>query len=428
MDGLRTVTVLEHEVVPVLDLAQGADVFAGASVDEVWLTEADAQALVRINDLRRGFCQRVSGGVKLAQHCGIVRLPTCIVEVLPKVGFSDTREVDEANRARGALLAMLHAARQIVIAKVGAVPQSAVRAPLLDVFVEAFLHAAGEQARRGLLTRYVGHDDDLHVVKGRFNVHGHVKRNLARPHVLHCQFDEFTADNDYNRAIRAALEACRRWAVVPATQRLWFEINARFAGVAAQRMTAADVAKLSRDRTTRRYADVLTWCEWLLSLTSPALSTGAPRAPGLLFDMNKLFEAYVSSLEERSAGDGYVVRRQGPAQALAVHGANEAFVLQPDLTVWEAKADGNDGGIHRVLDAKWKRLDRSDVQWGVDQADVYQLLAYAISYRCRHLELIYPHPGGDTAAMAEMPPFEIDAPGLGGIKIQVKTVPLWNSH
>ena len=78
-------------------------------------------------------------------------------------------------------------------------------------------------------------------------------------------------------------------------------------------------------------------------------------------------------------------------QALAVHGVNEAFVLRPDLTVWEAKPDGSDGSIHRVLDAKWKRLDWSDAQWGVDQADVYQLLAYAISYRCRRLELIYPH-------------------------------------
>jgi len=429
MQSLRTVTVLEHEVVPVLDLAPGADAASETAVAEAWLTEADAQALIRINDLRRGFCQRVSGGIKLAQYCGIVRLATCVLEVLPKIGMSDAREGDEADRARAALLTMLNDARRVMVSRVGVAPQSVVRAPLLDVFVEAFLLAAGEQARRGFLSRYVGHEEDLHVVKGRFHFHGHIRRNLARPHVLSCEFDEFTADNAYNRAIRAALDACRHWTLGPATQRLWFENSARFAGLTALRMTAADVAKLPRDRTTRRYTEVLTWCEWLLSLTSPALGNGTARAPALLFDMNKLFEAYVSSLEERAADDGCVVRRQGPAQALAVHGVNEAFALRPDLTVWEARPDGSDGKILRVLDAKWKRLDPSEALWGVEQADIYQLLAYAISYRCRCLELIYPHPAdGAAPAAAEMPLFEIDAPGLGSIKIQVKTVPLWNQR
>ena len=425
MDSFRTVTVLEHEVVPVVDVGPDVDGIGSFLAGDTWLTEADAQSLVRINDLRRGFCQRVSGGVKLAQHCGIVRLPTCVLEVLPKVGLSDARAPEEIVRARGALLSMLHDARRVVVTNVGAVPQMAVRAPLLDVFVEAFLLSAVEQARRGLLSRYVGHVDDLPVVKGRFNVHGQVKRNLGRPHVLNCEFDEFTADNAYNRAIRAALDACKGWAVRPATQRLWFETQTRFAGVSAQRMSASDVAKLPRDRTTRRYNQVLTWCAWLLSLTSPALSTGMARAPGLLFDMNKLFEAYVSSLVERASGEGFVVHRQGPAQALAAHGVSDAFMLRPDITVWETDSDGGVGEINRVLDAKWKRLDPQEAQWGVDQADIYQLLAYAVRYRCTELALVYPQPSTEPVASDDLPLFEITDGGLGSIKIQVTTVPLW---
>ena len=111
MDSFRTVTVLEHEVVPVIDAGPDVDGIGSFLVGDTWLTEADAQSLVRINDLRRGFCQPVSGGVKLAQHCGIVRLPTCVLEVLPKVGMSDAREPEEIARARGALLTMLHDAR-----------------------------------------------------------------------------------------------------------------------------------------------------------------------------------------------------------------------------------------------------------------------------------------------------------------------------
>lgn len=428
MDSFRTVTVLEHEVVPVVDVGPDVDGIGPIVAGDTWLTEADAQSLLRINDLRRGFCQRVSGGVKLAQHCGIVRLPTCVLEVLPKVGISDLREPEETSLARGALLTMLRDARRVVVTNVGAVPQKAVRAPLLDVFVEAFLLAAVEQARRGLLSRYVGHEDDLPVVKGRFNVYGQVKRNLGRPHVLHCEFDDFTADNPYNRAIRAALDACKGWTVRPATQRLWFETQTRFAAVSPRRMSASDVAKLPRDRTTQRYEHVLTWCEWLLSLVSPALNSGMARAPGLLFDMDKLFEAYVSGMVERASGENFVVHRHGPAKALATHAAADAFMLRPDVTVWLMDSDGGAGDIHRVLDAKWKRLDPNAVQWGVDQADIYQLLAYAVRYRCRQLELAYPQLSTQPGFPKNGPVFEIADGGLGSIRIKVIAVPLWSVH
>lgn len=430
MDGMRTVTVLEHEVIPVVDGGDALDAQPGPGGDAPWLTEAEAHALVRLNDLRRGFCQRMSGGVKLAHYCGIVRLASCVLEVLPKVGMADARTADEPEVARGALLTMLHDARQVVVTKVGAVPQRAVRAPLLDVFIEAFLHCALEQARRGLLSRYVPHADDLPVVKGRFHADGHVRRNLGRPHLLHCEYDEFTADNGCNRAIRATLDACRTWIGRPATHRLWFETHARYASVSSVRMSAAEVAALPRDRTTHRYAPVLAWCEWLLAMTSPAMSAGSTQAPGLLFDMNKLFEAYVSGLEEAAAGDAYVVHRQGPVEALAAQDSGDAFPLRPDITVWHAAPDGSAGGIARVLDAKWKRLDPRATHWGVDQSDVYQMLAYALRYGCPRLELIYPMPARDHDCGPERPVFTIVAAGIAqpGIEVRVRTVPLWGSR
>lgn len=144
--------------------------------------------------------------------------------------------------------------------------------------------------------------------------------------------------------------------------------------------------------------------------------------------MNKLFEAFVSNLEERSVGDGYIVHRQGPVQPLAASGGAEAFLLRPDLTVWTEAPNGTNGCIHRVVDAKWKRLDPADLQWGVDQADVYQLLAYSVSYQCSTLELIFPQPEGLAATKPTMPVFEIPAPGLGSVKVHVRTVPLWGRH
>ena len=429
MDGLRTVTVLEHEVVPVVEDGNVPSNAPEPPLTGIWLTEAEAQALVRLNDLRPGFCKRVSGGVKLAQYCGVVRLQTCVLEVLPKVGMSEDRTADELGNSRAALVTMLHNAHQVNITKVGAVPQQVVHAPLLDIFIEAFLHCALDQARRGLLCRYVPHTADLPVVKGRFHAHGHVRSNLARPHLLHCEYDEFTPDNQHNRAIRATLEACRTWVSRAQTRRLWFETYARFASVSSTRMLAVDVMRLTRDRTTRRYEPVLIWCELLLAIISPAISAGTTQAPGLLFDMNKLFEAYVSGLEESAAGDSFVVYRQGPVEALAKQGDENAFLLKPDITVWSAAKDGTSAGIVRVLDAKWKRLDPRVTYWGVDPADLYQLLAYAMRYQCRNLELIYPVPGPTLPGVGTPPVFDIadSSLTLAGIRVLVRTVSLWAS-
>lgn len=424
MEGLRTVTVLEHEVIPISGSGDALGVLAET---DHWLSEAEADALLRLNDLRRGFCQRLSGGIKLAQYCGIVRLPTCVLEVLPKVGMADARTLHELERSRGALLAMLHSARDVAITQIGPVPQQAVHAPLLDTFIEAFLHCALDQARRGLLSRYVGHADDLPVIRGRLLVHGHVRRNMARPHLLHCEYDEFTADNAYNRAVRATLEACRTWVSQASTQRLWFEAHARYASVSAVKVSASDVVRLPRDRTTHRYHSLLTWCEWLLAMASPALSAGTSLAPGLLFDMNKLFEAHTSRMEEISSGLNRIVHTQGPRLYLATQNQTDVFLLKPDITVWHVGKDGSAAGIDRVVDAKWKRVNPYAPDFGVDEADVYQLLAYALRYGCSVLELAYPMPLGQDN-FGRPPAFRLQAAGLGeSISIKVKLVPLWSA-
>jgi 5-methylcytosine-specific restriction enzyme subunit McrC len=427
MQNLRTVVVLEHELIPVIDADSASYSERIGSSDTSYLTIKESEELLRLNDRRAGFCQRVHGGIKLAQHCGIVRLSSCVLEVLPKVGMTDARDTNEPARARGALLTMLSLGRKVHTTKVDTTPQNAVRASLLEIFIEEFLQCALEQARFGLLTRYVPNADDLRVVKGRFSIHGQTRRNLGRPHLLHCEYDDFTADNPYNRAIRAALNVCRPLIRRDSTQRLWFEMHARFAGVSNVRMSARHVRCLPRERMTKRYASVLTWCEWILAMFSPALSAGSEQAPGLLFDMNKLFEDFVgSTVERQEVNEQCIVRRNGPPLSLARQGIDEAFTLKPDITVWKVPTEGGQPFLVRVLDAKWKRLDSGRKNWKVDEADIYQLLAYASRYRCKHLELVYPRPDGMSDA-AHPPIFKIGdaADKTDEITIQVSLIPMW---
>lgn len=407
MDAKRVITVLEHEVVPVV-----SEVEAGRRLDAgdatVWLTESEAVSLLGFNEARPGLCERVGGGVRFAQYCGVLRCGSFVLEILPKAGMNDARLPEEVGGARAALIGMLNVAGALRLTAMDEVGQTLVRAPLMEVFVQAFLRCALEQARRGLLFRYLARTDNLTVARGRFDVHGHLRENLARPHLLRCAYDEFTADNPYNQAVRATLDVCKPWLRTFAGQRLWFEAHARFADVSSVRMRAGDVAKLRRDRTTRHYGPMLDWCEMLLGLFNPALRSGTDKAPGLLFDMNKLFESYVLHLEEQAAKPGHHVHAQGPARHLAQSGNDALFELRPDVAVLRKLSDDGEPQVIRVVDAKWKRLDPARRRWNVSEYDVYQLLAYAVRYECTALEIVYPAPDG-LPDDAEPPVFTIQA-------------------
>jgi 5-methylcytosine-specific restriction enzyme subunit McrC len=159
-------------------------------------------------------------------------------------------------------------------------------------------------------------------------------------------------------------------------------------------------------------------------MASPSLKAGVVQAPGLLFDMNKLFEAHVARLEEANVGPDCIVHTQGPYRYLATEGQTEVFLLRPDITVCHAGQGGAASKVLRLVDAKWKRLDPRTSQFGVDRADIHQMLAYALRYGCDDVELVYPMPF-NSEAFGSAPVFKVNASGLSKpINIRVKLVPL----
>ncbi|HTF62915.1 MAG TPA: hypothetical protein VK638_09415, partial [Edaphobacter sp.] len=372
MHTLRAITVEEHCFIAITERNQLTDLVLREYNGAV-ITEADANILDGLAERRPGFSQRVAGGVKLAQHCGIVRLHSCIVEVLPKIGIGENPTPEHLARSRGALLTMLHSARELPIAKLEGAPQRPVEAVLIEVFIETFLQCTLEVARRGLLSRYVKHSDELPVIRGRFDIHSQVRHNLVRPHLLRCDYEEFTEDNAYNKAIAATIRACRPWIRRASTLRLWSETYSRYAGISRSHITSTHVSRLPRERTTHHYEPVLTWCEWLLDFVSPSMSVGLLEAPTLLFDMNKLFESHVGLLEEKSADESRIILRQGPVRSLATNKTLAVFGLKPDITIWQVREPGKPAVIEEVVDAKWKHLNPRVADWGIAAADIYQV-------------------------------------------------------
>jgi 5-methylcytosine-specific restriction endonuclease McrBC regulatory subunit McrC len=93
----------------------------------------------------------------------------------------------------------------------------------------------------------------------------------------------------------------------------------------------------------------------------------------------------------------------------------------PDLSVWRTGQDHDAAAPEAIIDAKWKNLDPARRDWGVDEKDVHQVLAYLTRYGCRTARLAYPVLS--SVKGQQMPPnFRIDLPGGQTATIGVELV------
>lgn len=384
-------TFIEHTNIPV-----------GPSAGDGVLSEVEADHLCWLGERLPGFCIRGYQSLKLSQHCGLVNLGERVLEILPKVG-----EHDDPAQSRGVLLRMLRASPDFVLQRQSVVGQAQCTAPLLDLFIRAFFDEVTALMKGGLLRRYLEREEDCLAVRGSVLLNRQLTSLANRSDRIACRYDELTADNHWNRVVKAGLRAVRPWMRGVTLQRSWVELIAGFDEVADIANAHPIIAGLHYDRQGSRYRPAIEWVERILSLLSPALRAGAKPAPGLLFDMNRLFEAVVEQrMQSWVWNRGEHVEAQNSTRyftEIVDSPRRKAFKLRPDLLFTQH------GQTIAIADAKWKHPTLSPQGFIMpDQADLYQLYGYASAFQSSRLALIYPW--DESMCRARETTFEL--PGL----------------
>jgi 5-methylcytosine-specific restriction enzyme subunit McrC len=334
------------------------------------------------------------------QFCGVVSLGHESIEILPKIESAQSQEADATARLR--LLRMLAAARKLPIHEAEVARLAEQEHTLLEVVLRQFCESALELVRAGLLHRYEGLEDNLHVVKGKLQFAEHVSRNHRRRDRVYCAYDEFVPDTTANRMIKAAARSVAALAILPRTQGMARELIYCLDEVSDVAVTHSSYAAIPKDRSTQRYEKVLKFAALILFGPYPDVTAGKETAVALLFDMNRLFEEYIGRhLLALGESLGILISLQGPRKWLGFVQGNGSpcFQLRPDVTL-----TCDDGRTRGIIDTKWKALDLNDVTGSVGEADVYQMLAYMTRYHCDRSTLLYPLPaaGADSGVLAEL--------------------------
>jgi 5-methylcytosine-specific restriction enzyme subunit McrC len=398
--GIETLTAFEHAEIPV-SVASSSGALSGSEATRL---ENLALRLPR-------FCERGRRSVRLGSFCGVTNIGARPLEILPKVDVQGPPE-----ECRGILLGLLQRSRTSRVFRQLAVAQRLRQAPLLEVFIAAFFDEVSQLVRAGLMREYQTHEDDLRTVRGRVLIDRQFSVLSNRRDIVGCQFDDLTADNAWNRFIKAGLLAVRGWIGHEELNRRWGGLMIAFEEVADVRTRESELSGLRVDRRAVRYLPAAEWVRRILEVLSPSLRFGEASSPGLLFDINKLWEDAVNvELGRRLHAAGVQVEAQVTGRYFARMVETESSVVQlrPDLLFAQR------GQVVAIADTKWKRVAVSPTGHLIPhREDVYQMHAYASAFGCERLALIYPWHTG----LSESKESTLELPAAGRLRPRLSMV------
>ena len=318
---------------------------------------------LQIEELRHGLRVRTRSWV------GVVRLPTVEIRIVPKV------TPDQLELVR--LLEYASGLNGLTRLRDGATVEASGDS-LLELFVLLFVEAAERVLRRGLLSGYVEHEDDVPVARGRILGDRQVLEHFGRVDRIACRFDELEHDIVENQLLTAALRvASSRVTSVGLQRRI-----SRLRGV-LEPICDTDQLDLTGARTTLTYnrlnahyetAHRLGWLLFDALGIDDLFAPGETRSFSFLLNMNGLFERFVTrAVEQILPVVRYRVTSQIPFRSVVWNVSHQRPYTNiiPDVVV--ERREESDSRV--TIDAKYKLYDER----GFDPGDIYQTFLYAFA-------------------------------------------------
>ncbi|WP_410562516.1 McrC family protein [Amycolatopsis sp. cmx-4-61] len=232
---------------------------------------------------------------------------------------------------------------------------------------------AEEALRLGLLHGYRQRDESATALRGRIRLADQLRRRFDQPLPMEIQYDDFTPDIAENRILLAAIE---HMLTVPGVDResaaRLHALRGRFEGVQFRR-SLAQPPKWTPSRLNERYHTVLELAEVILQTRSPEHSPGALGVNGFMFNLETIFEDFVTTSIATALGSRVEGWPSAPYYSHLDKG-NEV-TIKLDM-VWNHR----DRPVAAV-DAKYKGKRNND--------NLFQMLAYCTALGLRQGHLVY---------------------------------------
>lgn len=247
-----------------------------------------------------------------------------------------------------------------------------------EALIPQFLREVNGILKIGLVEDYIAVEERGVTPRGRLEFDLLVRQGLPLP--IDYSYDEFSLNTPFNRLLLRGLHEVTD---IPSVDR-----SVKSAAKTAI-LDFSDVAFDSspppfsgREYLNPRYShyrNAAILATLILDHLGLEPISGTRNARGLLFDMNRVYEAFVIAAVRNTTQKSLTIDVKGDFRKLFLD-TKSTVPLYPDFSVWQ--------GSKCLLfgDAKYKVLNRSD---SAPTSDLYQMLSYATAGKCPKTLLFY---------------------------------------
>ncbi|VDG98940.1 5-methylcytosine-specific restriction enzyme subunit McrC [Lysinibacillus sphaericus] len=315
--------------------------------------------------------------IRTKNYVGLLQLSNGVqLQILPKIhGGSD-------NDTRKIFLNMLKALKDFPSKTFNESHLAKSNMPIFEVFIRQYIREVQMIVKRGLKSTYYDEQENLRVYKGKMNFSQQIKNNLVHKERFYMQYDEFGVNRAENRLIKTTLMFLTNISSSTENIKELRKLLLYFEKVDTSFEIEKDFARAQYDRSMQHYQVGLNWSKIFLKKQSFSIFTGDNSAQALLFPMDRVFEDYIGqTIRKLLANTDLKVSLQDRGYYLF----DRQFALRPDIIL------RNSEGRVIVVDTKWKLLKNNSRQnYGISQADMYQMYAYAKKYGTNEIVMVYP--------------------------------------
>ena len=304
------------------------------------------------------------------------------VQILPKIDLLESDEGNVVDKTKKVFLDMLKSMPDFKYKIFDDASLKTSGMNIYEIFIDLYIQETRRIVKRGLKSNYVAKEANLNTLKGKILINKNINENFAHGERFFVGFDEFNINRVENRLIKSTLLKLRGASDSSNNIREIKKLLPFFEDVDISINYESDFSKINLDRNTKEYKVLIEWSKIFLLDKSFTPFAGTSDATALLFPMEKVFEGYVTKYVKRVFGNDWTVKSQSKSEYL--YDEPKKFKLIPDILL---KRDN----CTIVMDTKWKRLNKGNKNYGISQADMYQMYAYSHKYDANQVWLIYPN-------------------------------------
>lgn len=310
-----------------------------------------------------------------------------LIEILPKI--TNTTDKFDTEKTRQIFLRMIKTLKDSKFKNLDEASLRNQKFPILEIFIELFLSELSLLVKKWIKKNYITKVDNLKFVKWKLKIRENIVTNIVDKSKFVCEYDDFSENIKENKLIKTCLLKLQKLSLSQRNQK-WINLFLNvFSGVWISKDIENDLKIINNvNRLNNYYLPTLKWVKLFLSNESVVNFSWNTTALSLLFPMETIFESYVANKLKKKMNSHRIDIQDSSFYLLRDINNKWSFRLRPDIVI-----DKNDPENIIIADTKWKKLDSNSknkkYSW-INEDDVYQMLAYKVTYESKKLYLIYP--------------------------------------